>query len=202
MAFVPVDRLTLRLCLPPRPTCLPSKLTSRSYLGRSNEKVHWECDGFCVCSSPGTLVYTWELCPNESSLTAHFSHWDCMGAGLKEKQKEGKGEKGGRVWRQWWWWCWWWRGGVFSVPFGGNNSLCPRSSTILIRVTLGRSRGGMQAEGCFSIVTMTKQARSTPGRQSDDCSCWTVAHKPVKRDPVHTGEEGREGETAQPVRRR
>ena len=38
-------------------------------------------------------------------------------------------------------------GGVFSVPFGGNNSLCPRSSTILIRVTKRRRRREAQAEG-------------------------------------------------------
>ena len=55
--------------------------------------------------------------------------------------------------------------GVFSVLLGGNNSLCPRSSTILIRVTERRRGWGMQAEGSFSIVTMTKQASLTPGRQ-------------------------------------
>lgn len=38
MAFVPLNRRTLRLCLPPRPTCLSPKLTSRSYLGRNTEK--------------------------------------------------------------------------------------------------------------------------------------------------------------------
>lgn len=43
-------------------------------------------------------------------------------------------------------------GGVFSVLFGGNNSLCPRSSTILIRVTERRRRSrrrevATQAEG-------------------------------------------------------
>lgn len=43
-------------------------------------------------------------------------------------------------------------GGVFSVLFGGNNSLCPRTSTILIRVTERRRRSrrrevATQAEG-------------------------------------------------------
>lgn len=48
-----------------------------------------------------TQVYTWALCPNESSLTTHFSHWNCMGAGLNEKKKERKREKKGGGW-VWW----------------------------------------------------------------------------------------------------
>lgn len=64
-------------------------------------------------------------------------------------------------------------GGVFSVLF--------LEATIVFVQDLppfllglpkgGGGQGGMQAEGCFSIVTMTKQASSSPGRQRVDCSC-------------------------------
>lgn len=38
-------------------------------------------------------------------------------------------------------------GGVFSVLFGGNNSLCSRSSTILIRATKRRRRREVKEKG-------------------------------------------------------
>ncbi len=85
-----------------------------------------------------------------------------MGAGLTEQKKEReRGKKKGE--------------GVVAVVGGGSFQLFLEATIVfvqdlppfLLRLAKRRRRRrwGMEAVGSFSIVTMTKQASSTPGRQ-------------------------------------